>query len=66
MSAQETVQKLILRVLVSVPEHPYYIHEGTVVEYIPATSTSWGSYVRVLFDDGVTRRFRPAEVRKLV
>lgn len=53
------------RVFVSAPENRYYMHEGTVVEYIPTTPTSWSPYIRVLFDDGTTRRFRPAEVRVL-
>lgn len=43
----------------------YFGQEGVVIEYIPATSTSWGSYVRVLFEDNATRRFRPAEVQEV-
>ena len=39
--------------------------QGTITEYIPSTSTAWGSYVRITFDDGSTRRFRPAEVEKV-
>ena len=43
----------------------FFLKQGTVTEYIPATSTSWGSYVRVTFADGSTRRFRPAEVQEI-
>lgn len=38
--------------------------EGRVVAYKPSTSTSYASYVRVLMEDGTTRTFRPAEVKK--
>jgi len=53
------------RVVVTVPECKYFMQEGNVIEYIPATETSWGSYIRVRFEDDNTRRFRPAEVRKI-
>lgn len=51
-------------VIVAAPHSNYFGKDGRVVAYKPSTPTSFASYVKVLMEDGTTRTFRPAEVRK--